>query len=69
MPEQSDHELIGGPFEGARVPRRSNSLLLTGEGVPEGQVARYRWLDADQTYVFMGLDTIVAQVPMPESRL
>lgn len=60
-----DVYVVGGPFSGARVPRSTDSLLLTGAGVPEGMVARYRWQGSLDQYVFDAYDKVVATIPRP----
>lgn len=66
MSEQRDLKpCFGGPFAGTKVARASDSILLTGDGVPEGQVARYRFSVGADGYLFKGLDTIVAQIDFP----
>lgn len=56
---------VGGPFSGAHVPRSTDSILLTGDGVPEGMVARYRFRKKIGQYSFDGYDKVVATIPRP----
>jgi hypothetical protein len=39
------------------------SLLLEGDGVPEGKVARYRYVSTRDGYVFKGFETPILKVP------
>jgi hypothetical protein len=62
--------LQGGPAHGATVDCDGRSTLaLTGHGVPEGYVARYRPRDArravSETYRFECLSKIQATIPTP----
>lgn len=61
--------LIGGPFDGQTIEqdRRPSSLILTGDGVPEGMVARYRPTRAPGALRFREYDRIVGTLPMPKS--
>jgi hypothetical protein len=61
--------LVGGPFDGQTVPPYacpSSSLLLEGEPVPEGQVARYRRTRDRDVYRFSEFDRVVLRVPTGE---
>lgn len=61
-------KIIDGPFEGADLPYSTAapaSILLEGEGIPEGHVARYRYSTKRHGYVFKGLDRVVLSQPWP----
>jgi hypothetical protein len=62
--------LKGGPAHGATVELHSEgSLQVSGHGVPDGYVARYRPLDGrkrDNTvYRFDSLSKVLARIPIP----
>ncbi len=61
----SPKRLIGGPFDGAEVPRSTDAILLTGDDVPAGMVARYRFTAGGDAYKFDGYDKVVATIPRP----
>ncbi len=71
MTEQSDGiPVLDGPHEGVRLgytEAAPASVLLTGDGVPEGFVARYRYDPKRNGYVFKGFDQVVAMIPIPGS--
>lgn len=59
-------QLIGGPYDGQSVHKPSSrSLLIDGDGVPEGMVARYRQTRDPLVYRFSHLDRIVTRIQMP----
>lgn len=65
MPDRSESKrLIGGPFDGGEVPRSTHSVLLSGDPIPDGQVARYVFVRAVDAYSFNGLDTVMVTIPM-----
>jgi hypothetical protein len=55
--------LIDGPFAGTEVEKRGASLIVEGPGVPDGQVARYRWSAGADGYVFKGSEAVILRVP------
>jgi hypothetical protein len=55
--------LLRGPFYGAEVPRSTNKILLSGEPLPDGTVARYRFSAGADAYVFVEYDTVILIVP------
>lgn len=60
-----DVPILDGPLEGVELPfsvAAPRSLLLEGEGIPEGFVARYRYSPKRHGYVFKELDQVVARI-------
>lgn len=60
--------LIGGPLDGQTVEaeQRPSSLLLFGDGIPEGKAARYRPTRAPGALRFKGLEEIVGTLSLPQ---
>jgi hypothetical protein len=58
--------LTGGPFDGRTIPIKDyrDSLILEGDPVPEGMVARYRPTRKRGTHRFRGYELIVARIPV-----
>lgn len=65
------HNLVtlrGGPYDGQQVPEPSGRwtpLLLEGDEIPEGMVARYKATRDSRVWRFDGYDKIVAKLPAP----
>lgn len=59
--------LEGGPYAGAVivVPDAREPLLVEGDAVPEGMVARYRPTREPDVLRFRDYDRVVARIPRP----
>lgn len=60
--------VLDGPFEGASLTFHTAMpavVNLEGPGLPEGCVAKYRYLVKRKGFVFKGLDQVVARIPRP----
>jgi hypothetical protein len=62
-----DTRLIGGPFDGQTVPvsHPRDVLVIEGDPVPEGMVARYRPTRGLSAHRFREYDRIVGRLPLP----
>lgn len=59
--------LKGGPFDGTEMESADGRtpLVIEGDEVPDGMVARYRPTREPGVYRFKGYDKIVAKLPLP----
>lgn len=59
--------LVGGPFDGQVVEMENprGPLVIEGDGVPEGMVARYRPTRERGVLRFREYDVVVARLPLP----
>jgi hypothetical protein len=65
--EEKGVPFLDGPMAGKHMPPREAvpaSLLVDGDPVPVGKVARYRYSPKKHGYVFKGLDQVVLRVPV-----